>query len=142
MIRKRILIVGLLSLLGIAPARASAGTYEVTACNSAPEAVNNSWTWATTDSSPSPHYAEHATCPYNSPEGTGGTADQEGGLSTTDALGLANGAPWATGAGWTFTATPNTTIAAITYERYLGHLFDSNNYWSPALRADGAGTET
>jgi hypothetical protein len=68
---------------------------------------------------------------------SGGKTDQEGGLSTTDALGLASGAPPATSAGWTFIAPADTTIAAITYERYLGHLFDSSNYWSPALRADG-----
>lgn len=138
MMRRSLVIVGLLSLLGVLPACASASrSYEVTTCNNAPEAVNNSWTWDTTDASQPSHYTEHATCPYRSPEGTGGKTDQEGGLSTTDALGLASGAPPATSAGWTFTAPAGTTIAAITYERYLGHLFDSSNYWSPALRADG-----
>ncbi|HEV3072152.1 MAG TPA: Ig-like domain-containing protein [Solirubrobacteraceae bacterium] len=138
MMRRHLAIVGLLSLLGVAPARASASrTYEVTACNSAPEAVNNSWTWGTTDSSQPSHYAEHATCPYRSPGGTGGKTDQQGGLSTTDALGLTTGAPPGTSAGWTFTAPAGTTVAAINYERYLGHENDTSNSWSPALRTDG-----
>jgi hypothetical protein len=138
MMRKNLLIAGLLSLFGVLPPGASASqTYEVSTCNNAPEAVNASWTWGTTDASQPSHYAEHATCPYRSPEGTGGKTDQEGGLSTTDTLGLGSGAPPATSAGWTFTAPAGTTIAAITYERYLGHLFDSSNYWSAALRADG-----
>jgi len=138
MMHKRLVFIGLLALLATFPTCASAsGIYEVSACNNAPEAVNNSWSWSTTDTSQPSHYAEHITCPYRSPEGTGGKVDQEGGLSTTDALGLASGAPPATSAGWTFTAPSGTTIAGITYERYLGHLFDSNNYWSPALRADG-----
>jgi hypothetical protein len=138
MMRRRLAIVGLLSLFGVAPTCASAsGSYEVrTRCNSE-QSVNNSWIWGTTDSSQPSHYAEHFICPYNSPEGTGGTVDQEGGLSTTDTLGLGSGAPPATSAGWTFSAPSGTTIAAITYDRYLGHLFDSSNYWSPALRADG-----
>ncbi len=138
MTRRRLAIIGLLSVLGVVPACASASrTYEVTACNSAPEAVNNSWTWGTTDASQPSHYAEHATCPYRSPGGTGGKTDQEGGLSTTDALGLATGAPPGTSAGWTFTAPAGTTVAAINYERYLGHENDTSNSWSPALRADG-----
>ncbi len=125
--------------VGLSPsgALATPGSYEVSACNYAPEAVNNSWTWATTDTSLPPHFAEHANCPYRI-GGTGGTADQEGGLSTTDALGLSNGGPPGTSAGWTFTAQAGTTITAITYERYIGHMIDPDNYWSPALRADGA----
>ncbi len=139
MMHKRIVFIGLLALLGVFPMRASASsTYEVSACNNAPEAVNNSWSWSTTDTSQPSHYAEHATCPYRSPGGTGGKVDQEGGLSTTDALGLASGAPPGTSAGWTFTAPDGTTIAAINYERYLGHEDDTNNTWSPALRADGS----
>ena len=77
-----------------------------------------------------PHYAEHANCPYRL-GGDGGKADQEGGLSTTDALGLSSGAPPGTSAGWTFTAPSGTTITAITYERYIGHTLDPNNSWSP-----------
>ena len=117
-------------------ALATAGSYEVSACNYAPEAVNNSWVWATSDPSQPDHYAEHANCPYRL-GGTGGTADQEGGLSTTDALGLSSGAPPGISAGWTFTAPVGTTITAITYERYIGHQLDPFNDWSPALRADG-----
>ena len=117
-------------------ALATTGSYEVSACNYAPEAVNNSWTWTTTDPSQPDHYAEHANCPYRL-GGNGGTVDQEGGLSTTDALGLSSGAPPGTSAGWTFTAPAGTTIAAINYERYIGHQIDPINYWSPALRADG-----
>ena len=120
-----------------------AGSYEVSACNFAPEAANNSWTWATNDPAVLPHYAEHTECPYRL-GGSGGTADQEGGLSTTDALGLSSGATPGTSAGWTFTAPAGTTITALAYERYIGHQFDGFNDWSPALRADGsiAGDET
>ena len=83
------------------------------------------------------HYAEHANCPYRL-GGTGGKADQEGGLSTTDALGLSSGAAPGTSAGWTFTAPVGTTITGLTYERYIGHSLDPKNSWSPALRADGS----
>ena len=114
----------------------NADSYEVSACNYAPEAVNNSWVWATTDPSHPDHYAEHANCPYRL-GGNGGAADQEGGLSTTDALGLSSGAAPGTSAGWTFTAPVGTTITAINYERYIGHQLDPFNDWSPALRADG-----
>lgn len=117
-------------------ALATTGSYEVSACNYAPDAGNNSWTWATNDPSQPDHFAEHPNCPYRL-GGTGGAADQEGGLSTTDALGLSSGAPPGTSAGWTFTAPAGTTITGITYERYLGHESDPDNFWSPALRADG-----
>jgi hypothetical protein len=136
---RSILLAGALAVLACAlptSATAAIGSYEVSACNYAPEAANNSWTWATTDPSQPDHYAEHANCPYRL-GGNGGTTDQEGGLSTTDALGLASGAPPGTSAGWTFTAPTGTTITDIAYERYIGHIFDSNNSWSPALRADG-----
>ena len=115
----------LASLAGVLPATATAatGTYEVSACNYAPGAVNNSWAWATSDPSQPGHYAEHANCPYRL-GGNGGTVDQEGGLSTTDALGLSSGAPPGTSAGWTFTAPAGTTITGITYERYIGHMID------------------
>jgi len=139
MSRRGVLLALLLgSFAGLHPsvALARTGSYEVSACNYAPEAVNNSWTWATTDPSQPDHYAEHANCPYRL-GGSGGTADQEGGLSTTDALGLANGAPPGTSAGWTFTAPVGTTITGINYERYIGHQLDPFNDWSPALRADG-----
>jgi hypothetical protein len=132
------LAVILVSLLGLSPASAVAttGRYEVRSCNDAPEAVNNSWTWTTTDASQPAHFAEHANCPYQT-GGSGGTLDREGGLSTTDALGLSSGAPPGTSAGWAFTAPSGTTITAITYERYIGHESDPDNYWSPALRSEG-----
>jgi hypothetical protein len=120
----------------LSPTRAlAAGTYQVSACNSAPEAQNNSWAWATNDPAVPSHYAEHSSCPYRL-GGGGGKADQEGGLSTTDALGLSSGATPGTGAGW-FTAPSGTTISGLTYERYIGQVFDPHNSWSPALRADG-----
>jgi hypothetical protein len=133
-----LLLIAFAALAGILPASAfgAAGSYEVSACNYAPEAVNNSWAWSTTDSSQPSHYTEHANCPYRL-GGTGGTSDQEGGLSTTDALGLSSGALPGTSAGWTFIAPAGTTIAAINYERYIGHQFDGFNDWSPALRSDG-----
>ncbi len=112
------------------------GTYQVSACNFAPEAANNSWTWATSDPAQPAHYAKQANCPYRL-GGDGGKADQEGGLSTTDALGLSSGATPGTSAGWTFTAPAGTSIVGLTYERYIGHSLDPDNFWSPALRADG-----
>jgi hypothetical protein len=130
-----VLTCGFLSLASTS-AGATAGSYQVSACNLTPEAVNNSWTWTATDSSVPSHYAEHANCP-DLIGGTGGASDQEGGLSTTDGLGLSRGAQPGTSAGWTFAAPVNTTITAITYERYIGHRFDGFNDWSPALRADG-----
>jgi len=129
-------LAGLLSLFP-SSALATTGTYEVSTCNYAPEAVNNSWTWATTDPSQPDHYVEHADCP-DRVGGDGGRRDQEGGLSTTDALGLSSGAPPGASAGWTFSAAPGTTITGITYERYFGHESDPDNYWTPALRANGA----
>jgi hypothetical protein len=122
--------------VSVAPAL-GAGTYEVSACNFAPEAGNNSWTWATNDLAVPAHYAEHVNCPYHL-GASGGKTDQEGGLSTTDALGLSSGATPGTSAGWTFTAPAGTTITALDYERYIGHSLDPRNSWSPALRADGA----
>jgi hypothetical protein len=115
----------------------AAGSYQVSACNFAPEAVNNSWVWATNDPAQPAHYAEHANCPYRL-GGSGGKADQEGGLSTTDGLELSSGATPGTSAGWTFTPPAGTTITGLTYERYIGHSLDPRNSWSPALRADGA----
>jgi hypothetical protein len=130
------MLAGVFGWLLLASPAAFAGTYQVSACNYAPEAANNSWTWSTTDPSQPAHYAEHTNCPDRT-GGTGGTSDQEGGLSTTDALGLSSGAPPATSAGWSFTAPPDTAIVGLEYERYIGHIYDSNNYWAPALRADG-----
>lgn len=127
------------TLFGLAPetSLAVAGTYQVTTCNAAPEADNNSWTWSTTDPSQPDHFAEHVSCPDRI-GGSGGLSDQEGGLSTTDALGLSNGAPPGTSAGWTFAAPAGATVAGATLERYIGHQFDGFNDWSPAVRADGA----
>ncbi|MGP8240356.1 MAG: Ig-like domain-containing protein [Solirubrobacteraceae bacterium] len=130
------IVLGSFFSLSASSALATTGSYEVSACNYAPEGVNNSWSWVTTDPSQPDHYAEHANCPYRL-GGNGGTADQEGGLSTTDALGLSSGAQPGTSAGWTFTAAKGTKIGGITYERYIGHQFDGFNDWSPALRADG-----
>ena len=114
----------------------AADSYQVSACNFAPEAANNSWAWATSDPSQPSHYAEHVNCPDRL-GGAGGKADQEGGLSTTDALGLSSGAAPGTSAGWTFTAPASTSITGISYERFIGHQLDPFNDWSPALRVDG-----
>ncbi len=126
----------LAAVIWTAPAMA-AGSYQVSACNTAPEAANNSWAWATNDPARPSHYAQHINCPYLL-GGNGGNADQEGGLSTTDALGLSSGAEPGTSADWTFTAPAGTTITELTYERYIGQTLDPRNSWSPALRADGA----
>jgi len=121
----------------VSPCQAlGAGSYQVSACNFAPEAASNSWTWASSDPAQPSHYAEHANCPYRL-GGGGGNADQEGGLSTTDALGLSSGAAPGTSAGWTFTAPAGTLITGLSYERYIGHQLDPFNDWSPVLRADG-----
>jgi hypothetical protein len=137
---KRRLVLGLLlaSLGPLAPSASAtaAGSYQVLACNFAPEEANNSWTWASSDPSEHDHYAKHESCPYRL-GASGGKIDQESGLSTTDALGLSNGAPRGTSAGWTFTAPATTTITGLTYERYIGHVNDPYNDWAPALRADG-----
>ncbi len=58
-------------------------------------------------------------------------------LSTTNQLGLSNGAQPGTNAAWTSTAPAGTTITGISYERYIGHQLDPFNDWSPTLRADG-----
>ena len=134
-----LVVAAVTGLFGLAPETsiAVAGSYQVTTCNAAPEAGNNSWTWSTTDPSQPAHFAEHVSCPDRI-GGSGGLSDQEGGLSTTDALKLSNGAPPGTSAGWTFTAPIGTTIAGLKYERYIGHTIDPDNSWSPALRVDGS----
>ncbi|MFZ1153866.1 MAG: hypothetical protein WAN93_03065, partial [Solirubrobacteraceae bacterium] len=131
-----VLVIGCFSLTPQS-AGATTGSYQVSACNLTSEGVNNSWAWGTTDPSQPSHYAEHTDCPYRI-GGTGEGADQEGGLSTTDALGLKNGAQPGTSAGWTFTTPPSTTITELTYERFIGHQLDGFNDWSPALRVDGS----
>jgi hypothetical protein len=130
-------VVAVMALFGLAPetSLAAVGSYQVTTCNAAPEAGNNSWTWSTTDPTQPDHFAEHVSCPDRI-GGSGGLSDQEGGLSTTDQLGLSDGALPGTSAGWTFTAPSGTTIAALNYERFIGHTIDPNNSWSPALRAE------
>ncbi|HEX4838224.1 MAG TPA: Ig-like domain-containing protein [Solirubrobacteraceae bacterium] len=131
------IVVTLATVAWLSPSQAfAAGSYQVSACNFAPEAANNSWAWATNDPAQPAHYAEHANCPYRL-GGSGGNADQEDGLSTTDGLELSSGATPGTSAGWTFTAPAGTTITGLTYERYIGHSLDPRNSWSPALRADG-----
>ena len=124
--------VAALMLMPVAAAHATAGSYQVSTCDYA-NGVNNSWIYQTDDPT---HYASHPNCPYRI-GGNGGTADQEGGLSATDALGASTGAPPGTSGGWTFTAPAGTTITAIDYARYLGHTQDTSNDWVPALRADG-----
>lgn len=118
-----------------ASAHAATGSYQVLACNAAPEGANNSWVWSEHDPSATSHYSRYEACPYLSD--TGEPANQESGLSTTDTLGLKEGAPPGSYAGWTFTAPAGTMITGITYERFLGHRLDPYNDWAPALRADG-----
>ncbi len=110
------------------------GSYAVSSCNFA-EGANHSWSWSSSDPTSPDHYEKHENCPDRI-GGNGGRTDQEGGLSTTDALGRSNGASPGTSAGWSFKAPTGTTIGGITYERYIGHVFDASNYWAPALRAD------
>lgn len=134
-VARGLLVAGIVAvaLVGSGPVNAAAtGTYQVSACDYA-SGANNSWVFQTNDAN---HYESHTNCPYVT--GAGGAADEEGGLSATDLLGVASGALPGTSAEWLFTAPAGTTISAIQYARYLGHDSDTSNYWSPALRADGA----
>jgi hypothetical protein len=132
----RLAIPGLQLLALLLASAATASTYKIPACNNAPGKVNNAWVWSTNDIGPPSHFAEHANCPYRL-GATGGNIDKEGGLSTTDELGLHDGAQPGTTAGWTTTAPPGTEITGLEYEPYIGHEIDPSNDWSPALRADG-----
>jgi hypothetical protein len=124
-----LLLLVLLASLALA-ATAHAGIYSVTACNEAPNGVNNSWEPFNTDPT---HLQTRLSCPYTTNQGQ--QANQENGISTTDILELANGAQPGTEAGWTFTAPTGTTIAGITYQRMLSTL---DEHWIPGLRADGS----
>jgi hypothetical protein len=119
-------------LLPVLPAAAHAGTYTVTACNDAPGGANNSWTAFNTDTT---HLQTRISCPYTINEGQ--LANQENGIATTDILELPNGAQTGAQAGWKFKVPDpeSEKITSISYDRMLS---TQDQYWIPALRANGA----
>ena len=126
-------IVMLCSLLGGASA-ASAGTYQVGACNRAPADQNNSWQPFDEDSA---HMLTGHVCPPLSGEGEQAKTT---GLFASDSLtGTGNAASGAS-AGWRFTAPAGMTIVAVQADRYLGAYGD--NGWVPSISADGTRLET
>jgi hypothetical protein len=123
----------LCSLLGGASV-ASAGTYQVAACNRAPADQNNSWQPFDEDTA---HMLTGHACPPLQGEGEPAKAT---GLFATDSLtGTGNAASGAS-AGWRFTAPAGMTIVAVQAERYLGAYGD--NGWLPSLAADGTALES
>ncbi len=119
-------------LLVVLPTAAHAGTYNVTACNDAPGGANNSWVPFNTDTT---HLQTRLSCPYTIDEGQ--QASQENGIATTDLLELPNGAQAGAQAGWKFEVPDpeNEKITGISYDRMFS---TQDQYWIPALRANGA----
>ena len=119
-------------VLAVLPSAADAGTYNVTACNDAPGGANNSWVPFNTDTT---HLQTRFSCPYTIDEGQ--QASQENGIATTDILELPNGAQAGAEAGWKFKVPDPKAeeITAISYDRMLS---TQDQYWIPALRANGA----
>jgi Bacterial Ig-like domain len=103
---------------------AQAGTYDVLACDAAPGAVNNSWTYETNDSS---HIAGSTSCPSSS--------DYSGLLADT-ILGLSSGSPAGAYGQWIVHAPAGTTITRIRLRRFL--YMDGGSGWTLYGRtADG-----
>jgi hypothetical protein len=104
---------------------AEAGTYDVLACDAAPGAVNNSWTFETNDST---HIAGSTACP---------SSNDRSGLLVTDKLNT--GGPSASAAvygQWIVRAPAGTTITHIRLRRYLN--MDGGTGWKLYGRqADG-----
>ncbi|RKQ90493.1 hypothetical protein C8N24_0298 [Solirubrobacter pauli] len=100
----------------IAVPAAQAGTYDVLACDAAPGAANNSWTFETNSST---YVASSAACPSTS---------NRSGLLVTDKLGT--GGPSASAAvfgQWIVRAPGGTTISRIRVRRYLN--MDGGTGW-------------
>ncbi len=113
---------------------ASAGTYQVGACDRAPADQNNSWQPFDEDTA---HILTGHVCPPLPGEGEPAKAT---GLFATDSLtGTGNAASGAS-AGWRFTAPAGMTIVAVQADRYLGAYGD--NGWLPSLAADGTTLES
>lgn len=112
---------------------ASAGTYQVGACNRAPADQNNSWQPFGEDTA---HMLTGHVCPPL--HGEGEPAKTTGLFATDSLTGTGNAASGAS-AGWRFTAPSGMTIVAVQAERYLGAYGD--NGWLPSLAADGIALE-
>ncbi len=125
----RLVATALLLAVALPPASAHAGTYNVTACNDAPGGANNSWLPFNTDTT---HLQTRISCPYTTSQGQ--QANQENGIATTDILELPNGAEKGAQAGWKTEVPENETITGISYNRMLT---TQDQYWIPALRANG-----
>jgi hypothetical protein len=121
-----------LTLGGISAA--SAGTYQVGACDRAPADQNNSWQPFNEDIA---HMLTGHACPP-----LPGEAEQakSTGLFATDSLTGAGNAASGASAGWRFTAPPGMTIVAVQADRYLGAYGDKG--WLPSLAADGTTLES
>jgi hypothetical protein len=113
---------------------ASAGTYQVGACDRAPADQNNSWQPFDEDSA---HMLTGHVCPPL--PGEGEQAKTTGLFATDELTGTGNAASGAS-AGWRFTAPANMTIVAVQADRYLGAYGDSG--WVPSLAADGTRLES
>jgi hypothetical protein len=121
-------VLAMLSLMLGGISAASAGTYQVGACDRAPADQNNSWQPFDEDTA---HMLTGRVCPP-----LPGEAEQAKttGLFATDSLTGAGNAASGASAGWRFTAPPGMTIVAVQAERYLGAYGD--NGWVPSLAAD------
>jgi Bacterial Ig-like domain (group 3) len=113
-IRPAVVLAVVLSALllgaGLAPL-ARAGTYDVVACNSAPGAVNNSWTPATVTSGGTPGITSYQ-CPAADTETTRGMRSHTPAFAT---LG--------TTATWTFQAPPGSSIVSVARSWHLYRTF-------------------
>ena len=118
----------------VAASTASAGTYQVSACDRAPAEQNNSWQPFNTDIA---HLVTGDVCP---PSQAGGEQEKATGLYATDSLtGTGNAASGAS-AGWSFTAPAGMSIVAFEPDRYLGAYGD--NGWIPSITASGTTLES
>jgi hypothetical protein len=111
----------------VAASTASAGTYQVGACDRAPAEQNNSWQPFNTDIA---HLVTEDVCP---PSQAGGEKEKATGLYATDSLtGTGNAASGAS-AGWSFTSPSGMSIVAFQPDRYLGAYGDHG--WIPSITA-------
>jgi hypothetical protein len=118
----------------VAASTASAGTYQVSACDRAPAEQNNSWQPFNTDIA---HLVTGDVCP---PSQAGGEQEKTTGLYATDSLtGTGNAASGAS-AGWSFASPPGMSIVSLQPDRYLGAYGDHG--WIPSITASGTTLES
>jgi hypothetical protein len=109
------------------PRWARAAEYNVFACGDAPNRVNNSWSPTNT----APQKLETA-------QGCDDAGDY-GGLYARDVSDTSN-APAGSTAQWLFSAPPGTSIAAISYSRWL--FKEDDDDWQPTLETDNGILDT